>query len=237
MAQTETVVTSRQPNGCLHRLVSQPFTLSRQHGAWQLWQGGVMNKNAESLLLAAARVLSEDLERFEKLSGELSRLVISSEKTLQRAARGLRECSEHETKLAESLHRFAAAMQGMQATQQRCVEQTGLAAERIRQRQAQRAQLQERLQSLIKSAVEIGELAVAIPEAAVPASADGLGRLQEVQQRLELVIAEATEVAELARTDDWSDVERDTQGLRQQLLAAKNRIGLGLNRLTKDAPS
>jgi len=194
-----------------------------------------MSKTAESPLLAAARVLSDDLDRFEKLSGELSRLAINSEKTLQRAARGLLECSEHETKLAESLRGFASAMQAMQATQQRCLEQTALAAERLRQRQAQRAQLEERLRLLSQRASEVGKLAIAVPEAA--ASGVGLSQLHEMTRRLELVITEASEVAELARSDDWADVERNTQGLRQQLLAAKNRIGLGLSKLAKDAPS
>jgi len=196
-----------------------------------------MSKNAESPLLAAARVLSDDLERFEKLSGELSRLVINSDKTLQRAARGLLDCSEHEAKLAESLRNFAKAMQGMQETQQRCVEQTALAAERVRQRQEQRARLQERLLSLSHSAGGIGQLAAAASDAPASASADVLVQLQEVTQRLERVIAEASDIAELAHVDDWSDVERDTRTLKQQLLAAKNRLGLNMSKLAKDAPS
>jgi chromosome segregation ATPase len=196
-----------------------------------------MTHGTESSLLAAARALSEDLERFEKLSGELSRLVINSDKTLQRARRGLLECSEHEGKLAESLRGFALAMQSMQAMQQRCLEQTAEATERVRQRQEQRARLQERLQQLGRNAGEISGLAAALPESPERTSTELLGRLQEVAQRLESVIAEAAAVAELAHDEDWSDVERDTNALKQQLLAAKNRVRLSLSKLAEGAPS
>jgi hypothetical protein len=196
-----------------------------------------MSKNTESPLLAAARSLSEDLERFEALSGELSRLAINSDKTLQRACRGLLECSEHETKLAESLRGFAAAMQVMQATQQRCMEQAAIATQRVRQRQEQRAQLQERLQRLSQKANEISSPAATLPEAPTSASSDVLAPLQEIARRLELVIAEAAEVCELARKDEWADVQRDTQSLEQQLHAAKNRVQIGLRKLAQDAPS
>jgi uncharacterized phage infection (PIP) family protein YhgE len=196
-----------------------------------------MTKSTESPLLATVRALSDDLERFEKLSGELSRLAINSDKTLQRAARGLLECSEHEAKLAESLREFASAMQAMQASQQRCLEQTALATERVRQRQQQRAQLQERLQLLSENAGSIGNLASTLPESPNSASSDLLSHLQTVAERLELVITEAAEVCRLAHDDDWTDVERDTQSLKQQLLAAKNRVRLSLSKLAESAPS
>ena len=198
---------------------------------------GRMTKGTESSLLAATRALSDDLDRFEKLSSELSRLVINSDKTLQRARRGLLECSEHEGKLAESLRGFALAMQTMQAMQQRCMDQTAQATERVRLRQEQRALLQERLQQLGGNASEISSLAASLPESPDRASGELLGRLQEVAQRLELVIAEAAEVSRLAHEDDWTDVERDTDSLKQQLLAAKNRVRLSLSKLAESAPS
>lgn len=196
-----------------------------------------MTKPTESPLLAAARALSDDLERFEKLSLELSRLVINSDKTLQRARRGLIECSQHESKLAESLHGFAAAMQAMQASQQRCVDQTATATERLRQRQEQRAQLQERLQLLSQKASEVSQPAAGLPESPAAASPELLRPLHEIAERLDRVIAEAAEVSELARRDEWTDVERDTLALEQQLRAAKNRVQLGLRKLAQDAPS
>jgi hypothetical protein len=182
-----------------------------------------MSKSTESPLLAAARALADDLQHFEQLSAELGRLVINSDKTLQRARKGLQECSEHEAKLAESLRGFAGAMQAMQALQQRCMEQTALATERVRQRQEERAQLQQPVADL--------------PEAPDAVPGGMLGPLQEVWRRLEAVIAEAGQVTELARQGNWSDLERDTHSLEQQLQATRNRVLMGLRRLANDAPS
>jgi hypothetical protein len=196
-----------------------------------------MSKSTESPLLSAARTLSDDLQHFEQMSAELGRLVINSEKTLQRARKGLQECSEHEAKLAESLRCFALAMQTMQALQQRCMEQTALATERVRQRQEERVKLQERLQLLGESARDLSAPVAALPEGSEAVPSDALGPLQEVARRLESVIAEATEVTELARQGDWSDLERDTQSLEQQLQSARNRVLIGLRRLAQDAPS
>jgi hypothetical protein len=196
-----------------------------------------MSKSTESPLLIAARALSNDLLHFEQLSSELGRLVINSEKTLQRARKGLQECSEHEAKLAESLRGFAGAMQAMQALQQRCMEQTALATERVRQRQEERAQLQQRLQSLGDNARDVSAPVAALAEGSEGVASDALGPLQEVARRLELVIAEAIEVTELARQGEWADLERDTHSLEQQLQAARNRVLIGLRRLAQEAPS
>ena len=195
-----------------------------------------MSKTAESPLLSAARTLSDDLQHFEQLSAELGRLAINSEKSLVRARKGLQECSEHEAKLAESLRGFAGAMQAMQALQQRCMEQTALAAERVRKRQEERLQLQERLQLLGDNARAVSTPVADLAEGAEGAG-DALAPMQEVARRLEAVIAEAAEVTELARQGDWADLERDTHSLEQQLQATRNRVLIGLRRLAQDAPS
>ncbi len=197
-----------------------------------------MSKTTESPLVIAARCLADDLQRFEELSAELARMVVNSDKSLQRARRGLQECAEQEAKLAESLHGFASAMQGMQALQQRCMEQTALATERVRVRQDERAALQQRMQLLAESARDVSAPVSSLPDAPGAAvSSDMLGPLQEIGRRLESVIADATQVTELARQGDWADLERDTHALEQQLQAARNRVLIGLRRLAKDAPS
>jgi chromosome segregation ATPase len=197
-----------------------------------------MSKNAESPLIAAARALTEHLTRFEETSLEVSRAPINSEKALARARKGLQECSEHEGRLAESLRSLASAMQGMQQQQQRCVEHTALAAERIRQRQDERLALQERLLKLGDNAREVSAPVQTLSEGAnAPGSTEAIAPLQEVVRRLEAVIAEAGEVTALARQGDWADLERDTHSLEQQLQSARNRVLIGLRKLVEDAPS
>ena len=196
-----------------------------------------MSKGTESPLVAAARLLADDLSRFEALSTEVGRQAINSEKSLQRARQGLLACAEHETKLAESLRSFALAMQSVQTTQHRCMDLTAAAAQRIQERQQQRADLQERLVLLGEKAREVSTPVAALPEASDALSGDMLDPLQEVERRLDAIIAEAAEVCALAQRDDWDDVERDTRSLEQQLQAVRNRVLLFRRKLSQTAPS
>jgi hypothetical protein len=193
-----------------------------------------MSKKAESSLLAAARSVAEELSRFETLSAELGRSPITSGKSLQRARQSLQACSDHEAKLAESLRSFALAMQELQLTQQRCVEQIAQAAERIRTRQLERAGLEQRLQQLGEKAREVTQPVLAHEDA--PAS-DPLGPLDLVERNLAVLIEEVSEVCELAEQQDWQDLTRETQSLREQLLALKNRVQLSRRKLAESAPS
>lgn len=191
----------------------------------------------ESPLLSAARQLADDLTRFESISLELSRLSINSEKSLQRARQSLQACSEHEASLAQSLQAFARAMQSMQETQQRCVELTADATQRIATRLAERSQLQSRLATLGESARAVSAPVAELVERGATDSNDLLLPLQEVERRLEAVIAEGAELCELSRAGDWSDLERDTHALREQLQALRNRVMLMRRNLANTAPS
>lgn len=196
-----------------------------------------MSKTQDSPLVNAARQLVAGLERFESLSSELARLAINSEKTLLRARQGLEDCAEQEAKLSENLQSFALAMQETQALQQRCVEQATVAARRVQDRQAQRSELQKRIAALGQNAREVSAPVASLPENldAVPGSM--LGPLLEVERRLDAVIAEAGEVREHAERDDWSDLQRDTQALQQQLQGLRNKVLLSRRKLAEGAAS
>ncbi|MDF3070126.1 MAG: hypothetical protein K0R38_5727 [Polyangiaceae bacterium] len=194
------------------------------------------SKAPESPLVTAARELTEQLARFEAQSEDLSRLTINSDKALQRARQGLEACAGHEGALSRALRAFAEAMQGVQATQQRCVEVTATTAGRIAARQAERAELQSRLATLGESARQVSAPVAELAERGVE-SASLIGSLQEVERRLDGVIAEAAALWELSRAGDWADLERDTQGMRDQLQALRNRVLLMRRKLADSAPS
>ena len=196
-----------------------------------------MSKVQENPLVIAARQLVEELQRFEAQSAELSRSAINSDKSLQRARQGLETCAEHEAKLAESLRGFARAMQDTQAAQVRCMELASAAAARVQERQQQRAELQQRVADLGQSARDVSVPVASLPENAEGAPSDALGALQEVERRLDAVIAEAGEVCEAAQRDDWSDLQRDTQALQQQLHALRNKVLLLRRKLAQTAAS
>ncbi len=196
-----------------------------------------MSKTQESQLLAAARQLDDDIRRFQVLSNELSRTAVNSEKSLQRARQALEECSVHESKLAETLKAFASAMQSVQAAQHSCMEATAQAAEHIARRNAERLELQGRLQRLGEAARAASTPVSELPELDSASSAQALGPLAEVERRLDATITEATELRALAEQGDWTDLQRDTQSLREQLQTLRNRVLLMRRKLGSEAPS
>jgi hypothetical protein len=125
-------------------------------------------------------------------------------------------------------------MRELQLTQQRCVEQIAKGAQHIQRRQLERADLEERLQQL-------GEKARAVTEPATPKAevepGEPFGPLDDVGRNLEGLINEVAQVCDLAGQQDWQDLARDTQSLREQLQALKNRVQLARRKLAQDAPS
>ena len=210
-----------------------------------------MSKNGESPLVAAVRQLDTDVRRFEELSGELTRLPVNSEKSLQRARLALEACSTHEGKLAESLRAFAEAAKTMQQTQQACMEEIAQAAKRISERHTERTQLQDRLIAIGESARAASAPFTELNAPASPATAEGepgpftvgspsdhlIKPLGEVERRLDAVIEEAGALCDLTRQGDWTDLERDTQSLREQLQTLRNRVLLARRKLLGGAPS
>lgn len=194
-------------------------------------------KAPESPLVVAARQLTEHLSRFEAQSEELNRLSINSDKSLARARQGLEACSTHEAALAKALRAFADAMQGVQQTQQRCVENTAEVARRIAARQSERMDLQQQLAALGESARLVSEPVADLAGRGAAEAGDLLNPLQEVERRLDGVIDNATALAEQSRAGGWTDLERDTQSLREQLQALRNRVLLMRRKLANTAPS
>lgn len=199
-----------------------------------------MSKNQESPLLSAARALAENVSRFETLSQELSRLPVSSDKSLQRARQALQACSEHEAKHAQSLRAFAEAMQALQESQRHCMDVTAEAAARVQKRQEQRTLLEERLALLGASAREVSQPVAALfgaPGEAPGESPDLMAPLAEVERRLDGVIGDASSLCDAARADEWHDLEHDTQSLREQLQALRNRVLIMRRKLSQVASS
>jgi hypothetical protein len=196
-----------------------------------------MTKPTESPLLTAARQLDEDLRSFQTLSQELSHGPINSEKTLRRAGQLLEACSAHESKVLESLSAFGQAIQSVQRLQQECMEAVGQGTARIAARHAERLALQSRVAQLSAGARAASAPMADLPELDANISSQLLTPLGEVERRLGLVIYEAAEVGALAQQGDWTDLVRDTQSLREQLLALRNRVLLMRRKLGADAPS
>ena len=63
-----------------------------------------------------------------------------------------------------------------------------------------------------------------------------LAGLDELQERMTTVLAAAEQLAADARAADFEDLSRKIDSLRQQILAARNKIGLLKEALVRAAP-
>jgi len=187
-------------------------------------------------LAEVAASFERELERFEQLASTLVQQGVTSEKTLQRARVGLESCAECERVLAAKLGAFVEAMQAFQERQQRCMASVLESAHLIEARHKARQVLLERVAELGRRA---GDVTVPMEKLGQD-SADAtrlLGSMQDIGAELDAVIAEAGVVVGAAHGDDWPDIARDVEALKQRLQAARNKLLLAQRRVAAGAPS
>jgi len=197
-------------------------------------------KDDQPNLQTVAEGLLADLRKLEDTIREGKRLEINSAKNLQRGRRLLEACSEHEQRLAGHLQTLASAIQATQTRIATCMEDTVDLANQVAQRAESRTLLLERLGGLGKRASEINQPAAAAVEAQTAGEADNvslLATVTEVVARTEGLLEEAATVAKEAKDDDWSDIARDADGLRQQVQALRGKVLILQRGLAERAPS
>jgi hypothetical protein len=184
------------------------------------------DKANPSPLSEAAAAFERELERYEKVAGELSRTTVRSQKTLSRTQRLLTDSADCEEALGTRLHALLEAMNGARDTQQRCMEQTLLAARNLQQRATDFTTLLERVAALGARARETSEPATV---ALAKRSRGELGTalltsLEQLGDRMLSIIKEAEQIVKDADVGDWPDISRDVKSLKQQVEAAHGRV-------------
>jgi hypothetical protein len=193
-------------------------------------------KKTELSLAEAAALFEAELKHFEDLAAGLGRLGVNSDKTLQRARQGLEACAACEQTLAANLGAFVQAMQAFQERQQRCMVSVLESARRIEQRHKARQELLERVSQLGAQASGVTAPIEQLAESGADAT-KVLGSMEDVGKRLDAVIAEAAALASAAADDEWQDIARDVDTLKQQLQAARNKVLLTQRSVATRAPS
>ncbi len=177
-------------------------------------------------LAAAAAAFEEELSRLQGLSADLARAPITSDKTLVRAQKALHEASDCQLRLAEKLQAVVRAIDVARATQEGCLGQMMQAADRVQTRAKELTVFIERFAGLGQRAHAMDEpvRAISARKAEGAATTELLQGLHDVVARAESVIEEAQTLASDATLADWPDIAREATSLKQQLLAARNRL-------------
>jgi DNA repair exonuclease SbcCD ATPase subunit len=190
--------------------------------------------DAASSLVDAALSFDAALARFAELTDGLRKGPLDSRRNLERAAETLREVASTEEELATRAQQLMAALAEARDIQQAQAEAVRVRAEEIQSRTMVLRELLVRYEALGTAARELNVLGQKLagtrptPDAVSDAEQAGTWRvgLKELFDKMTDVAGGAEELVEHARRDQFEDIARQADSLRQQLLSARNKVNL-----------
>lgn len=181
---------------------------------------------AETPLATAAEAFEHELSRYERISLELKRTTVTSQKSLHRTQKLLSDSAESEEALGVQLQGLLQAMNGAREKQQSCMEWALAAAQALQTRATSFNELLSRVSTLGERAREVGQpIATIVSEKAQGASADQLlSRLNALSEQMLEIVTEANAIERTATDDQWPEIAKDVRSLRQQVQSAHAKV-------------
>lgn len=176
-----------------------------------------------------AEALERELQRYEALARDLARERLDSEKTLRRAAQALTGLRDSEARLGESLAQLVSEISQARERQQAQAATVTSCAEQIAQRTEALGALLARWAAIGTEAAEVTRLVHGVatePATNGGAAADPATTFDEVERRLSHLAEEAEGLSTAALADSFSDLAKQADGLRQQVLGSLNKVRL-----------
>jgi chromosome segregation ATPase len=192
-------------------------------------------------LVAAAEAFDETLQRFAALANGLRKGTLDSQRNLERAAETLKEVASCEEELQAHAQALMSALGSARDAQQAQAETVRVRALEIQSRSEDLARLMRGFEAIGRDAAALNASAQQLaarkrtPDEMVK---DGelLAGLDELHERMTAVLGAGETLAGEARTADFDDLAAKVDSLRQQILAARNKINLLKEALVRAAP-
>jgi chromosome segregation ATPase len=163
---------------------------------------------------SAAAALEAELRRFEQLAELATRLELKSQKNLERAARAAQDAVEAQQRVSERVRALVEEIARARERQEEQAKQLGTRAEEIEARR-------QALEALLRRFAQLGDEA-----AEVNALLKEGGDIAEAEERLGRAADTAEELLRDAERDGFEDAVRQAESIRQQSLAARNKLKL-----------
>jgi hypothetical protein len=168
-------------------------------------------------LVRAAQALEDDIVRLESVQKSLRKIRLNSEKSITRAAKELNEAVVLPERLASGLQALAAAMANMQVRQQAALEPLAAFASDIQGRM-------QRLGEHMQAFALLGQAAGEVTALLQANEGDRTAIVAEVDAQLTKISEGARAVFDAARADDFPDVAREADALKQRVTALRRRL-------------
>lgn len=188
---------------------------------------GQKNPEARAPLTEAAAALEAELKRFEEMASSARKMPLDTEKNLARAARALQETADAQERTADLVRALVSAINHARDQQQAQAEALLARAEQLKAQTENLEDLLGRFKTLGADAREIqGLVQLASERGAAQDLPGALEVLDRAREKIDAIAGSASALANDARAKGISDVEREADSLRQQLLAARNKLSL-----------
>jgi hypothetical protein len=200
---------------------------------------GSRSSKSPSPLVAAATALDDELRAYDDLAGEARRTKFDSEKSLHRGMRIVQESQERNDVIQEKLRALVAQIEHARERQVQSLTTLVEAASTLQARAQEHEALMARFVALAESAQRVNALALELSEKRRAGASDSelLQGLGEIQMQMASVVGEAEALAQRAAEQSWPELSRQADAVRQQVLAAKNKLALAHETVAKRAPS
>jgi methyl-accepting chemotaxis protein len=187
-------------------------------------------QSESSELVNAAMAIEEELRKFEALAEEVRTGPLRSQKNLERMGKLLNTVADCDERMVAHMRSLLAVLNQWRDRQQALATQVNSRAQELQERTKVYQDLMGRFAGLGQ---EAGALSALMQEVAgrtqqgQPVQAEEIiSSLQKVNEGMTQVAENAERLASDAAAQDFVDVARDAESLRQQLLAARNRANL-----------
>lgn len=197
-----------------------------------------------SPLTTAAEAFDEALQRFSKLTEALRKRQLESRHALESAAELLRDVTRCQEELQARAQALVGALGAARETQQSQADFVQERAQEIQQRAQEYAKLTARFEEVGQQAAGLNTLAhglatrrgiadQSLRDTELPGL---LAQLDELRERMGQVAEQAAALIADARAARFEELCGRADSLRQQLLAARNKVGLLRETLVKAVP-
>jgi hypothetical protein len=185
-------------------------------------------RKGESPRVEAAAAVDEELRAYDALAEEARHLAIDGEKGLRRATAIVQDSAARQDRIQERLKALVGEIESARTRQVESLTALLEAARTLEVRARQHDEILQRFAALGESAKRCNELASSLSQrrAAGLSDTELLGGLVEIQTSMAAVAGEAEALCTRAQTDRWPEIARQVDSVRQQVLAAKNKLAL-----------
>jgi hypothetical protein len=185
------------------------------------------SKREPSPLVAAAMALEEELARISSVAREAQRLPLDSQRNVERTADKLAELGAVDEQLGPLVQQLLGAVGALVQRQQEQAAALAARAEEVRARREALRALLGRYAALGRDAQELNGMVQAFASGARPGTeAPDPPSYDAVRETMTRLIGDAEGVAHASREQGFEDLSRQADGLRQQLLSARNKLNL-----------